>query len=106
MKGDVGDPGPIGPKGDPGEMGDRGPEGDLGAKGLMGNNGTEGPTGETGEEGLNVRSKSLDKQYMNIFTLSFTGYYGRSSEGNHKFLTITLIHTIQHVIISCPYVSP
>ena len=82
MKGDIGDPGSIGPKGDPGEIGDQGPKGDLGAEGMMGNNGTEGPTGEMGLKGPDVRHKCLFviSSLGIIVILSITGHCRRTSE--------------------------
>ncbi len=51
IKGERGDPGPIGPQGEKGDTGDQGPPGPQGQKGDTGDQGPPGPQGEKGDTG-------------------------------------------------------
>ena len=65
-KGDTGDVGPQGPKGDPGDVGPQGPKGDQGDAGPQGPKGDTGDVGPQGEPGKGLDIKGTKNNVQSL----------------------------------------
>lgn len=65
-KGDTGDVGPQGPKGDPGDVGPQGPKGDKGDAGPQGPKGDTGDVGPQGEPGKGLDIKGTKNNVQSL----------------------------------------